>query len=69
MMSTVSYESFKAIHDENSKLKTQSTDLLEALEKIADTSPNWMRKDAVADSERRMRQIATEAIHKAKESE
>lgn len=44
-----------------------NADLLEALEKIADTSPNWMQKDAVADSERRMRQIAQEAIRKAKE--
>ena len=51
------------------QLETINAELLEALEKIADTSPNWMRKDAVADSERRMRQIAIEAIQQAKEKE
>ena len=33
-----------------------------ALSDIADTSPNWMQKNAVEDSERRMRQIAQDAL-------
>ena len=36
--------------------------LREALVAIADTSPNWMQKDAVADSEKRMRQMAEDAL-------
>ena len=36
--------------------------LLQAVEDISSTSPNWMEKDAVASSERRMRQIARDAI-------
>jgi len=36
--------------------------LVEALRQIEDTAPDWMQPDAVADSERRMREIAREAL-------
>jgi hypothetical protein len=47
---------------ESETLKTKNKTFHNALSDIADTSPCWMQKDAVADSERRMRKIAQDAL-------
>jgi chromosome segregation ATPase len=44
------------------ELESERDRYREALEQIVDTSPNWMQADAVADSERRMRDIARAAL-------
>lgn len=47
------------------QLETKNGALMDALRNIAYTPTNWMSKNAVEDSERRMRQIAFDAYYKS----
>ena len=55
--------------NEHATLKREKHQYFLALRDIADTSPNWMQKDAVGDSEKRMRKIAVDALLKGKEQD
>lgn len=56
---------FTLAEEDKRILEARLRDAQEALRVIEDTSPNWMAPNAVADSERRMREIARAALRAA----
>ena len=55
-------ETFGTLAIQLTQLEAKNNEYHVALQNIADTSPNWMQKDAVEDSERRMRKLAQDAL-------